>query len=102
MLNTQQQALMMTGMENLERSIRKAHDEEVASMENNIGILATTEARLPSSVFGTVIGIMNSLQDIAASGSASFRGRSGDLEACSPPPSVYLPRFRPWSPTTIW
>jgi biopolymer transport protein TolQ len=72
-LSSQQQGLMMTGMENLERSTRKSMDEEVASMESNISILATTGSTAPFiGLLGTVIGIMNSFQDIASSGSASL------------------------------
>jgi biopolymer transport protein TolQ len=64
---------MMTGMENLERTLRKAHDEEVAQMENQLSVLATTGSTAPFiGLLGTVIGIMNSFQDIAQSGSASL------------------------------
>lgn len=68
-----EQGLMMTGMENLERSIRKSHDDEVAAMESNISILATTGSTAPFiGLLGTVIGIMNAFGDIASSGSASL------------------------------
>lgn len=68
-----QQNVMLNGMENLERSIRKSHDDEVAAMEGNISVLATTGSTAPFiGLLGTVIGIMNSFQDIAASGSASL------------------------------
>jgi biopolymer transport protein TolQ len=73
-INSQQPAgAMMTGMENLERTLRKAHDEEVAQMENQLSVLATTGSTAPFiGLLGTVIGIMNSFQDIAQSGSASL------------------------------
>lgn len=73
LISANEQTLLMTGMENLERSIRKSHDDEVASMENHLSILATTGSTAPFiGLLGTVIGIMNSFQDIAASGSASL------------------------------
>lgn len=73
-INSQQPAgAMMTGMENLERTLRKAHDEEIAQLENQLGVLATTGSTAPFiGLLGTVIGIMNSFQDIAQSGSASL------------------------------
>lgn len=73
LISANQQNLMLTGMENLERSIRKSHDDEVEQMESQLSILATTGSTAPFiGLLGTVIGIMNSFQDIAASGSASL------------------------------
>jgi len=73
LISSHQQNLMLTGMENLERSIRKSHDDEIEQMENQISILATTGSTAPFiGLLGTVIGIMNSFQDIASSGSASL------------------------------
>lgn len=73
-ISAQQSAgAMLTGMENLERTLRKAHDEEVVQMENQLSVLATTGSTAPFiGLLGTVIGIMNSFQDIAQSGSASL------------------------------
>lgn len=72
-VSSNEQNLMLTGMENLERSIRKSHDDEVSSLESHISILATTGSTAPFiGLLGTVIGIMNSFQDIAATGSASL------------------------------
>ena len=68
-----QNSSLGTGMENLERTLRKMHDEEIAQLENQLGILATTGSTAPFiGLLGTVIGIMNSFQDIAQSGSASL------------------------------
>lgn len=68
-----QDGSLMSGMENLERSLRKTHDEEVAKMESQLSVLATTGSTAPFiGLLGTVIGIMNSFQDIAQTGSASL------------------------------
>jgi len=65
--------LMLSGMENLERSLRKTQDDEIANMENYLSVLATTGSTAPFiGLLGTVIGIMNSFGDIAQSGSASL------------------------------
>lgn len=72
-VSSQQENLMLNGMENLERSLRKTHDQEVARMESQLSVLATTGSTAPFiGLLGTVIGIMNSFQDIAQSGSASL------------------------------
>lgn len=68
-----QDGLLLSGMENLERSLRKTQDDEVAEMESHLSVLATTGSTAPFiGLLGTVIGIMNSFQDIAQSGSASL------------------------------
>lgn len=68
-----QSSLLSTGIENLERSLRKSHDQEIADVEHHLGVLATTGSTAPFvGLLGTVIGIMNSFQDIARSGSASL------------------------------
>jgi biopolymer transport protein TolQ len=68
-----QEGLMLSGMENLERSLRKTQDQEIATMENHLSVLATTGSTAPFiGLLGTVIGIMSSFQDIAQSGSASL------------------------------
>ena len=63
---------LLNGMENLERALRKSHEDEVERMENRLSILATTGSTAPFiGLLGTVLGIMNSFQDIAQTGSAS-------------------------------
>lgn len=66
-------ATRLTGIDNLERSIRKASDSEIAKAEANLSFLATTGSTAPFiGLLGTVVGIMTSFQHIAASGSASL------------------------------
>ena len=63
----------LSGIDNLERSLRKAVDSELATLENRLGFLATTGSTTPFvGLLGTVVGIMTSFQGIAASGSASL------------------------------
>lgn len=72
-LSAQNSSLLMTGIENLERTLRKSHDQEVSNMESQLSILATTGSTAPFvGLLGTVIGIMNSFGDIAKTGSASL------------------------------
>jgi biopolymer transport protein TolQ len=63
----------LTGIDNLERTIRKVSDSEIAKAEANLSFLATVGSTSPFiGLLGTVIGIMTSFQQIAASGSASL------------------------------
>ncbi len=63
----------LSGIDNLERSIRKASDAEIAQAESNLSFLATVGSTAPFiGLLGTVVGIMTSFQNIAASGSASL------------------------------
>lgn len=63
----------LTGIDNVERSIRKASDVELAKAEANLSFLATTGSTAPFiGLLGTVVGIMTSFQHIASSGSASL------------------------------
>ncbi len=64
---------LLSGGDNLERSLRKAIDVEIAAMESRLTLLATTGSTGPFiGLFGTVWGIMGSFQKIGASGSASL------------------------------
>jgi biopolymer transport protein TolQ len=63
----------LSGIDNLERALRKAVDSELAVCEHRLGFLATTGSTTPFiGLLGTVVGIMTSFQGIAASGSASL------------------------------
>ena len=63
----------LTGVDNLERTIRKATDAEMARAETNLSFLATVGSTAPFiGLLGTVVGIMTSFQHIASSGSASL------------------------------
>jgi biopolymer transport protein TolQ len=60
-------------MDNIERAMRKAANEETALMESYLPFLATTGSATPFiGLFGTVWGIMNAFSGIAAVGSASL------------------------------
>lgn len=70
---TSQSQTRLSGLDNLERTVRKAIDTELASIEARLGFLATTGSTAPFvGLLGTVIGIMTSFSHIAASGSASL------------------------------
>jgi biopolymer transport protein TolQ len=63
----------LSGLDNLERTLRKSIDAEVASAESRLSFLATVGSTAPFvGLLGTVIGIMTSFGNIAASGSASL------------------------------
>jgi biopolymer transport protein TolQ len=60
-------------MENVERAMRKATNEEIEQMESYLPFLATTGSATPFiGLFGTVWGIMNAFSGIAQSGSATL------------------------------
>lgn len=64
---------LLSGIDNLERSMRKAIENQVSEMESKLTILASTGSTGPFiGLFGTVWGIMNSFQKIAQTGSASL------------------------------
>lgn len=63
----------LTGIDNMERSLRKAIDTEIAYLETQLSFLATTGSTGPFiGLFGTVWGIMGSFQKIGATGMASL------------------------------
>lgn len=64
---------MLTGLDNIERVIRKATDNEISAMESKLTVLATTGSTGPFiGLFGTVWGIMGSFHKIGQTGSASL------------------------------
>lgn len=63
----------LSGLDNLERTLRKSIEGEVASAESRLNYLATVGSTSPFiGLLGTVVGIMSSFSNIAASGSASL------------------------------
>ena len=63
----------LLGLDNLERAVRKATDHEMSVAESKLGFLATVGSTSPFiGLLGTVVGIMTSFSNIAASGSASL------------------------------
>lgn len=70
---TDGEAPLISGIDNLERTLRKSIDLEIASMESRLTVLATTGSTGPFiGLFGTVWGIMGSFHKIGATGSASL------------------------------
>jgi biopolymer transport protein TolQ len=66
-------APLLSGLDNLERALRKAMDVEVAKMESRIGFLATTGSTGPFiGLFGTVWGIMGAFHKIGATNMANL------------------------------
>ena len=67
------EAPVLSGLDNLQRSLRKATDIEVARLEARLNFLATVGSVGPFvGLFGTVWGIMSAFQKIGATGSASL------------------------------
>lgn len=63
----------LSGLDNLERTIRKGIEHEVAIAESRLNFLATTGSTAPFiGLLGTVVGIMTSFGNIASTGSASL------------------------------
>ncbi|HEY8271459.1 MAG TPA: protein TolQ [Pseudobdellovibrionaceae bacterium] len=63
----------LSGLDNLERAIRKSTENEVAKLETRLTVLATTGSTGPFiGLFGTVWGIMGSFHKIGATGNASL------------------------------
>ncbi|NJL25952.1 MAG: protein TolQ, partial [Calothrix sp. SM1_5_4] len=64
---------VLSGLDNLQRALRKAIDLEVARLEARLTFLATVGSVGPFvGLFGTVWGIMGSFQKIGQTGSASL------------------------------
>jgi biopolymer transport protein TolQ len=64
---------MLSGIDNLERSLRKAIDLEMNRLETRLSFLATTGSTGPFiGLFGTVWGIMGSFHKIGATGMANL------------------------------
>lgn len=64
---------LLSGLENIERVLRKATENEIAHMESRLTVLATTGSTGPFiGLFGTVWGIMGSFHKIGQMGSASL------------------------------
>ena len=64
---------LLSGLDNLERSLRKAVMNEISAMEEKLSFLATTGTVSPFiGLFGTVFGIMDAFQKIGKMGSASL------------------------------
>lgn len=71
--NKQERVQHLRGLDNLERSLRKASDTEISNCEAYLSFLATTGSTAPFiGLLGTVVGIMTSFSSIAASGSANL------------------------------
>lgn len=63
----------LSGIENIERALRKSTENEIAMMESRLTLLATTGSTGPFiGLFGTVWGIMGSFHKIGQMGSASL------------------------------
>ncbi len=63
----------LTGIDNVERALKKSSDLEIAAMESHLTLLATTGSTGPFiGLFGTVWGIMASFHKIGQTGSASL------------------------------
>ena len=71
--NPQESTPLLTGLDNLDRALRKASDEELALMEARLSLLATTGSTGPFiGLFGTVWGIMGAFQKIGVTKVASL------------------------------
>ena len=61
------------GVDNVSRALARASNSEIASLERHVSWLATVASAAPFvGLFGTVWGIMNSFQNIGATGSANL------------------------------
>ncbi len=63
----------LSGVESVERALRRAANQEISNLERLITFLATTASATPFiGLFGTVWGIMKSFRDIGVQGSAGL------------------------------
>lgn len=71
--NKEDNTTFRSGLDNLERALRRAMDTEIAKIESKLSFLATTGSTGPFiGLFGTVWGIMNAFQKIALMQNASL------------------------------
>ena len=67
------ESMELSGIENVERALRRASLAETTELERNLAFLATTGSTAPFiGLFGTVWGIMHSFHSIGLSKSASL------------------------------
>jgi len=71
--NQEAGAMQLGGIENVERALRRAMSAEMTELERLIPFLATVGSTSPFiGLFGTVVGIMKSFQQIGVKGSANL------------------------------
>lgn len=64
---------VLSGLDNLERMLNKASENEISKLESRLTVLATTGSTGPFiGLFGTVWGIMSSFHKIGQTGTASL------------------------------
>ncbi len=72
-LGSEGKALESDAVDNIGRALGRTAVAEVAVLERHVGVLATTASAAPFvGLFGTVWGIMNSFQNIGATGAANL------------------------------
>ncbi|MGS0942253.1 MotA/TolQ/ExbB proton channel family protein [Pseudomonas luteola] len=78
--NTQQLAQTINRSDRLERNLRQQIQKERRALESGLAVLASIGSTSPFiGLFGTVWGIMEALQSIGASGSASLETVAGPI-----------------------
>jgi biopolymer transport protein TolQ len=69
----EENAITLTGLDNVSRALRKQVDTEIAQLEGKTSFLATVGSTSPFiGLFGTVWGIMTAFQNIGNTGAASL------------------------------
>lgn len=72
-LESDDQRITLSGIDNLERTLKNASHNEIVKFESRLSFLATTGSTGPFiGLFGTVWGIMGAFQKIGATGMASL------------------------------